>query len=104
MSLQTWVDAGSGGQVLPRHSVLRWAISRAFLCGDCKFSPCSQVFPPQRTPTEKHAEEQNTLLSLTTPTEKHAEEPDQDGRFTWSGSSACFSVGVVSDRRVFCFC
>src|SRR4029434_8703419 len=31
---------GSGGQVLPRPSLLSWAISRAFLCGVCMFSPC----------------------------------------------------------------
>src|SRR4029434_4191982 len=29
---------GSRGQVLPRPSVLRWAISRAFLCGVCMFT------------------------------------------------------------------
>src|SRR4029434_6300888 len=69
--------------VLLRPSVLRWAISRAFLCGVCRFSPdlqcsgglspgpfcvefaCSprvhKGFPPLRTPTEKHAKkEQNT--------------------------------------------
>src|SRR4029434_5794305 len=63
---------GSGGQVLPRPSVLRWAISRVFLCGVCMFSLCSQGFPPHRTPTQKHAKEQKRLL------------PVRDGRFTWS--------------------
>ena len=36
-SIPAWGAVGSGGQVLPRPSVLRWAISRAFLCGVCMF-------------------------------------------------------------------
>src|SRR4029434_7777695 len=39
-------------------------------CVECACSPrVHKGFPPLRTPTEKHAEEQNTLLSV----------PDQDG-------------------------
>src|SRR4029434_5741215 len=41
-AIPAWGAVGSGGKVLPRPSVLRWAISRAFLCGVCMFSPCSQ--------------------------------------------------------------
>src|SRR4029434_10694330 len=41
-SILAWSAVGTGGQVLPRPSVLRWAISRAFLCGVCMFSPLSQ--------------------------------------------------------------
>src|SRR4029434_2517937 len=40
-SIPAWGAVGSGGPVLPRPSVLRWAISRAFLCGVCMFSPFS---------------------------------------------------------------
>ena len=32
-SIPTWGAVGSGGLILPRPSVLRWAISQAFLCG-----------------------------------------------------------------------
>src|SRR4029434_7340894 len=31
-----------GGRSSPECTVLKWAISRAFLCGVCMFSPCSQ--------------------------------------------------------------
>src|SRR4029434_3205924 len=41
------------GQVLPRPSVLRWAISRAFLCGVCMFSPCSQGGSFTKNPNRK---------------------------------------------------
>ena len=42
-------------------------------------------FPPLRTPTEKNAKEQNTLLSV----------PDQDGRFTSLGSRALKSCPLL---------
>src|SRR4029434_10399238 len=54
-----------GGRSSPECTVLRWVISRAFLCGVCMFSPL-------RTPTETHAN--RTIMSV----------PDRDGRFTWS--------------------
>src|SRR4029434_7125346 len=38
-AIAAWGAVGSGGQVLPRPSVLRWAISRAFLCGVCMSPP-----------------------------------------------------------------
>src|SRR4029434_4965261 len=40
--------------VLPRPSVLRWAISRAFLCGVCMFSPCSQGVSSTKDPNRKN--------------------------------------------------
>ena len=55
------------GQVLPRPSVLRWAISRAFLCGVCMFSPCSQGVSSTKNPNRKTC--RRTELSV----------PDQDG-------------------------
>ena len=47
-SIPAWGAVGSGGQVLP--TVLRWAISRAFLCGVCMFSPCSQGVSSTKDP------------------------------------------------------
>ena len=73
-SIPTWGTVGSGGQVLPRPSVLRWAISRAFLCGVCMFSPCSQGVSSNKNPNRKNMQKQNILLSVR----------DRDGRFTWS--------------------
>src|SRR4029434_10433218 len=72
-SIPAWGTVGSWGQVLPRPLVLRWAISRAFLCGVCMFSPCYKGFPPPRTPTEKTCRRTD-----------HS--PDQDGHdhLTWS--------------------
>src|SRR4029434_2909885 len=58
-------------------SVLRWAISRAFLCGVRLFSQCPQE--PQ----------QHTLLSI----------PDQDGRFTSLGPRALKSCPGGSTIR-----
>src|SRR4029434_3582325 len=54
--------------------VLRWAISRAFLCGVCMFSPCSQGVSSNKKPNRKNMQKQNILLSVR----------DRDGRFTWS--------------------
>src|SRR4029434_3097377 len=34
-------------------TVLRWAISRAFLCGVCMFSPCSQGVSSTKNPNRK---------------------------------------------------
>ena len=73
-SIPAWGAVGSGGQVLPRPSVLRWAISRAFLCGVCMFSPCSQGVSSNKNPNRKNMQKQNILLSVR----------DRDGRFTWS--------------------
>ena len=73
-SIPAWGAVGSGGQVLPRPSVLRWAISRAFLCGVCMFSPCSQGVSSTKNPNRKTCKKNRTLLSV----------PDRDGRFTWS--------------------
>ena len=52
-SIPAWGAVGSGGQVLPRPSVLRWAISWAFLCGVCMFSPCSQGGSSTKNPNRK---------------------------------------------------
>src|SRR4029434_1847994 len=59
-----------GGKSSPECTVLRWAISRAFLCGVCMSSPCSI-----RTPKEKHAKRT-----------EHVSIPDQrwTGHLTWS--------------------
>src|SRR4029434_11050731 len=59
-SIPAWGAVGSGGQVPPRPSVLRWAISRAFLCGVCMFSPCSQGVSSTKNPNRKNMQkEQN---------------------------------------------
>ena len=57
-----------GGRSSPECTVLRWAISRAFLCGVCMFSPCSQGVSSTKNPNRKNMQkEQNTLRpSLTT--------------------------------------
>ena len=73
-SIPAWGAVGSGGQVLPRPSVLRWAISWAFLCGVCMFSPCSQGVSSANNPNRKTCKKNRTILSV----------PDRDGRFTWS--------------------
>src|SRR4029434_545992 len=39
-----------GGRSSPECTVLRWAISRAFLCGMCMFCPCSQGFSSTKNP------------------------------------------------------
>src|SRR4029434_453723 len=62
-SIPAWGAVGSGGQVLPRPSVLMWAISRAFLCGVCMFSLCSLGVSSTKNPSRR------TELSV----------PDQDG-------------------------
>src|SRR4029434_5241813 len=51
---------------------LQWAISRAFLCGVCMFSPCSQGVSSNKNPNRKNMQKQNILLSVR----------DRDGRFT----------------------
>ena len=65
-SIPAWGAVGSGGQVLPRPSVLRWAISRAFLCGVCMFSLCSLGVSSTKMPNRKTC--RRTELSV----------PDQD--------------------------
>ena len=52
-SIPTWGAVGSGGQVLPRVHSAQWAISRAFLCGVCMFSPCSQGGSSTKNPSRK---------------------------------------------------
>src|SRR4029434_4384882 len=59
----------------PQTSVLRWAISWAFLCGVCMFSPCSQGVSSPKDPNRKNM--QNTCPSLT-----------KDGQFTSIGPRA----------------
>src|SRR4029434_10949801 len=54
--------------------VLKWAISRAFLCGVCMFSPCSQGVSSANNPNRKTCKKNRTILSV----------PHRDGRFTWS--------------------
>ena len=56
-SIPEWGAVGSGGQVLPR---LRWAISRAFLCGVCMFSPCSQGVSSTKDPNRKNMQNNRT--------------------------------------------
>src|SRR4029434_6690701 len=73
-SIPTWGAVGSGGLVLPRPSVLRWVISRAFLCGVCMFSPCSQGV----SSTKKTCKRTEHSLSV----------PDQDRRFISPGPRA----------------
>src|SRR4029434_712740 len=58
----------------PECTVLKWAISRAFLCGVCMFSPCSQGVSSANNPNRKTCKKNRTILSV----------PDRDGRFTWS--------------------
>ena len=60
--IPAWGAVGSGGQVLPRPSVLRWAISRAFLCGVCMFSPCSQGVSSTKNPNRKNMQKNRTLF------------------------------------------
>src|SRR4029434_4646593 len=43
-----------GGRSSPECTVLRWAISRAFLCGVCMFSPCSQGVSSTKNPNRKN--------------------------------------------------
>src|SRR4029434_4702440 len=73
-SIPAWGAVGSGGQVLPRPSVLGWAISRAFLCGVCMFSLCSQGVSYTKNTNRKTCKKNRTVLSV----------PDRGGRFTWS--------------------
>src|SRR4029434_1789308 len=41
------------GRSSPECTVLKWAISRAFLCGVCMFSPCSQGVSTTKNPNRK---------------------------------------------------
>src|SRR4029434_8993326 len=59
-SIPAWGAVGSGAQVLPRPSVLRWAISRPFLCGVCMFSPCSQGVSSTKDPNSKNMQNNRT--------------------------------------------
>ena len=59
-SIPAWGAVGAGGQVLPRPSVLRWAISWAFLCGVCMFSPCSQGVSSTKDPNRKNMQNNRT--------------------------------------------
>src|SRR4029434_5337858 len=67
-----------GGRSSPECTVLKWAISQAFLCGVCMFSPCPQGVSSTKNPNrKKHAKQQNTCPSLT-----------KDGQFTSLGPRA----------------
>src|SRR4029434_7354852 len=76
-SIPAWGAVGSGGQVLPR--VHRWAISQAFLCRVCMFSPCSQGVSSTKNPNSKTCKI-TELMSI----------PDQRWtvHFTWSPGAA----------------
>ena len=87
--IPAWGAVGSGGQVLPRPSVLRWAISRAFLCGVCMFSPCSQEVSSNKNPNRKNMQKQNILLSVR----------DRDGRITWSPGAEKLPTGPGGSWR-----
>src|SRR4029434_1298271 len=56
------------------YPMLKWAISRAFLCGVCMFSPCSQGVSSANNPHRKTCKKDRSLLSAA----------HRDGRFTWS--------------------
>src|SRR4029434_7631337 len=43
-----------GGRSSPECTVLRWAISWAFLCGVCMFFPCSQGVSSTKDPNRKN--------------------------------------------------
>src|SRR4029434_1666499 len=59
-----------GDRSSPECTVLKWAISGAFLCGVCMFSPCSQGVSSANNPNrKKHAKEQNTLCRSLTKTD-----------------------------------
>ena len=49
-----------GGRSSPECTVLRWAISRAFLCGVCMFSPCSQGVSSTKNPNRKNMQNNRT--------------------------------------------
>src|SRR4029434_4304321 len=70
-----------GGRSSPECTVLKWAISRAFLCRVCMFSPCSQGVSFTKNPNRK-----------TCKTTEHMSIPDQRWtvHFTWSpGATSC---------------
>src|SRR4029434_5313206 len=50
-------------------SVLRWAISRAFLCGVCMFSPCSHGVSSTKNPNRKTCKKNRTHLPSLTETD-----------------------------------
>ena len=49
-----------GGRSSPECTVLKWAISRAFLCGVCMFSPCSQGVSSTKNPNSKNMQNNRT--------------------------------------------
>src|SRR4029434_9712182 len=49
-----------GGRSSPECTVLKWAISRAFLCGVCMFSPCSQGVSSTKHPNRKNMQNNRT--------------------------------------------
>ena len=67
-------------------SVLRWAISRAFLCGVCMFSPCSQGVSATKNPNRKNMQKR---------TEHSLSVPDQDRQFTSLGPRALKSCPLL---------
>src|SRR4029434_2353436 len=51
-----------GGRSSPECAVLRGVISRAFLCGVCMFSPCSQGVSSTKNPNSKNMQNNRTLF------------------------------------------
>src|SRR4029434_1268826 len=49
-----------GGRSSPECTVLKWAISRAFLCGVCMFSPCSQGVSSSKNLNRKNMQNNRT--------------------------------------------
>src|SRR4029434_5312713 len=52
------------GRSSPECTVLRWAISWAFLCGVCMFFPCSQGVSSTKNPNRKTCKKNRTVLSV----------------------------------------
>src|SRR4029434_4732663 len=93
-SIPAWGAVGSGGQVLPRPSVLRGSVSRAFLCGVCMFSPCSQGVSSTKNPNRKNM--QNNKLPTAPGGSLRKDSPGwekAENKFTaTSGLPACVCV------------
>src|SRR4029434_6036926 len=49
-----------GGRSSPECTVLTWALYRAFLCGVCMFSPCSQGVSSTKNPNRKNMQNNRT--------------------------------------------
>src|SRR4029434_1138672 len=71
-----------GGRSSPECTVFRWAISWAFLCGVCMFSPCSQGVSSTKDPNRKNMQNNRTPLT-------------KDGQFTSLGPRALTSCPLL---------